>query len=96
MFLMFQCLAITSGPVTGHHLKEPGSTLFARSLQVFIHIDKIILFFRLHSSHSQPFLIGQMFHSLHHLCGSLLDSLRYILHVSLVLKSPELVTVLQL
>ncbi|KAK4810494.1 hypothetical protein QYF61_004274, partial [Mycteria americana] len=43
---------------------------------------------------SQPFLIGEMLQSFHHLCGPALDSLQYV-HVSLVLGSPELDTGLQ-
>ena len=43
---------------------------------------------------SQPFLIGEMLQSLHHLRGILLDS-RQCVHVSLVLGSPELDPVLQ-
>jgi len=50
-------------------------------------------FSRLNSPSSQPFLIGEMLQSLHHLCGPSLDSLQYV-HVSLVLRSPELDTVL--
>ncbi|PKU46071.1 gamma-aminobutyric acid receptor subunit alpha-4 isoform x1 [Limosa lapponica baueri] len=45
---------------------------------------------------SQPFLVGEMLQSLHHLCGPLLDSSLQYVHVSLVLRSPKLNTVLQL
>jgi len=38
---VFQLVPIASGPGTRHHWKEPGSVLFALSLQVFIYIDKI-------------------------------------------------------
>ena len=37
---MFQSVPIASGPATGHH-QEPGSILFAPSLQLFMHIDEI-------------------------------------------------------
>ena len=42
----------------------------------------------------QPFLTGEMLQSLHHLSGPSLDSLQYV-HISLVLGSPALDTVLQ-
>ena len=38
---VFQFVAIASGPVTGHHWKDPGYVVFAPSLQVFIYINKI-------------------------------------------------------
>jgi len=38
---------------------------------------------------SQPFLIGEMHRTLHHLHGPLLNSIQYV-HVRLVLRSPEL------
>ena len=93
---MFQFVPIASGPVAGHHWKEPGSISFAPSLQVFIDIEKIPLSllqaeqFQL----SQPFFIGEVLQHLHHLCGPLLDSLQSV-HVSVVLRSPELDTALQ-
>jgi len=37
---VFPLEPITSGPVTGHHRKEPGSLCFAPFLQVFIGINK--------------------------------------------------------
>ena len=37
---VLQLVPIVPGPVTGHHWKEPGSVLFASSLQVFKNIDK--------------------------------------------------------
>lgn len=37
---MFQCVLIASHPVTGHHLDEPRSVLFASSIQVFKDINK--------------------------------------------------------
>ena len=40
---VFQLMLIASGPITGHHWQEPGSVLFALSLQVFRHIDEILL-----------------------------------------------------
>jgi len=53
--LVFWFLAIATGPVTGHHWEEPGSVLFAPSLQVFIQTDEILpslLFSRLNSASS--------------------------------------------
>jgi len=41
--LCFIFVPIAFGPVTGHHWKAPGSILFAPSLQVFQHFDKIPL-----------------------------------------------------
>lgn len=38
---MFQCVPITSTPVTGHHLKVPGFICFIPFLLIFIHIDEI-------------------------------------------------------
>lgn len=38
---LFQFMLIATGPVTGHHLKEPGSTFVSHSLQVFMGIDKV-------------------------------------------------------
>ena len=52
---LFQCVPGASGPVTGHHWKEPGSILFAPFLQVFISIEKTplsLLFSRLNSPSS--------------------------------------------
>ena len=43
---------------------------------------------------SQPFLVREMLHSLNHLCGSALDSLKQF-PVLLELRGPELDTVLQ-
>lgn len=34
---------ITSCPVSGHHREDPGSVLFAPSLQAFVDIDEILL-----------------------------------------------------
>jgi len=79
---VLQFVPTASGPVTGHHRKEPGS-LFARSLQVFIHTNQMP---PEQSQLSQPFLTGEMPQSLHHLCGPSLDSLQYV-HVSPVLGS---------
>lgn len=39
---VFLAVCIVSGSVTSNHWKEPGSTLFAPSLQVFISIDEIL------------------------------------------------------
>ena len=94
---VFQSVPAASGPVTGHHWKEPGSVLFAPSLQVFMYIDKISLS-RLFSELNSPRSLGpfscEMPQSLQHLYGPLSDSLQYV-HVSLTLESPELGTVLQ-
>ena len=38
---VFPWVPIASCPVTGYHWKEPGSILFAPSLQVFVYIGKI-------------------------------------------------------
>ena len=38
---VFQFVPIVSGPVAGHHCKEPGSAFFTSSLHVLIYIDKI-------------------------------------------------------
>ena len=38
---MFQLVPIASGPFTKHHWKEPGSALFASSLQVLLYIDEM-------------------------------------------------------
>ena len=69
--LVFQFVPIDSGPVTGHHWKESGSTLLAPSLQVFIYTDEIppkpFLFQAELSQFFQPFLIGEMLHFYNHL-----------------------------
>lgn len=89
--LQFQYVPITSGPVTGHHWKEPGSLLIVPSFQLFIHIDKVLLeppllqaeLFQL----AQPFFVGEMLQSLHDPCGPSLHSLQCV-HVSFQLESP--------
>ena len=72
-------MPVASGPVTGHHWKEPGSVLFASSLQVFIHIDEIPpepSLFQTDQSHlSQPFVTWGVFHSLHQFCRLSLEFL---------------------
>jgi len=40
---VFQFVPIASGPATGHHPEEPGTVLFAPSLQLFMHIDEMLL-----------------------------------------------------
>ena len=95
---VFQFVPIASGPVTGHQWKEPGSILFAPSLQEFMYTNKVplnLLFSRLNSRSSLSLSSPKMLQSLHHLGGPLLDSLQYV-HVSLVLGSPALDTVLQM
>ena len=37
---VFQFVLIAYAPFIGHHWKDPGSTLFAPSLKVFIYINK--------------------------------------------------------
>jgi len=95
---VFHFVPTTSCPVTGHHWKAPGSVVLAPSLQVFIYIDKIppepSLLQAEESQLSHLLLIGDILQSLNHLYGPSLDSLQYV-HVSLVLGSPELDTVLQ-
>ena len=57
---VFHLVAVASGPVTGHHRKEPGSVLFAPSLQVFIYVDEItptLLF----SRQSSPSTVQRVF-----------------------------------
>ncbi|KAK4830703.1 hypothetical protein QYF61_012872 [Mycteria americana] len=77
---VFQFVPIASCPVTGHHQIQPGSVFSTPSLQVFIYIDKMSpqpsLLQAQQSQLSQPFLIGEMLQSLHHLHGPLLDSLQ--------------------
>lgn len=41
--ILFWFVLIASGPVSGHHSEEPSSIILAPFLQVFIHIDKILL-----------------------------------------------------
>jgi len=80
---------------TGHDRKEPDSVLFAPSIQLFIYINKIplsLLIAKLNSP-SQPFLIAEVLQSLNPLHGPSWYSFQYI-HVSLVLRSPELDTAL--
>ena len=93
-----QFLPIASGPVTGHHWKEPGSILFAPSLEIFIYIGKIplcLLFSRLKQSQlSQSFLMWELLQSFHHLGGPSQDSPQCV-QASLVLGSPALDTVIQ-
>jgi len=92
---VFQFMPTASGPVTGHHKKEPESVLFAPFLKVFIYIKKIPPEPSLHQAkRSQPSLIGEMVQSLNNLRGPLLGSLQYV-HISFVLRSSELDTVLQ-
>lgn len=77
---VFQVVPVAFDPVVGHHYAEPGSVLLAFFLQEIIHITDIslsLLFFRLNSHKSQPFLSGVMLQSLN-LCVSLLDSLQYV------------------
>lgn len=96
---VFQLVHISSGPVTGHHLKKPVSIIFASSLQLFIHFGKTplsLLFFRLNSLStlrlfsqerwSNPFII---------FVAQQLDSLQ-IVGVSLALESLEPYTALQM
>ena len=81
---VFQFVPTASGPVTGHHWEEPGSTLFSPSLQVFIHSDKTLptpslLFLQVEQSQlSQLFLTGDMFQSPNRFSGPLLDCPQYV------------------
>lgn len=70
-------------PVTGHPWKEPGSVLFAPSIQVFICIGRILqslLSSMLNSSSSPSLSSKQMLQSLH-LCDPVLVFLWYV-HLS--------------
>lgn len=40
---MFWFVPIASGPVTGHLWKELDSVVFISSLQMFVHVDGILL-----------------------------------------------------
>ena len=68
--------------MTGQHQKEPGSILFAPSVQVFIYIDEIPPEPSAPQAKqcqlSQPFLIREMLQSLCHPYGSSQESLRYV------------------
>jgi len=78
--------------------EKSGSILFAPSLQVFICIDEILtepsVFQVKQSQPCQPFFVYQILQTLNHLDGPSLESLQEA-HVSLVLRSPGLDTVLQ-
>ena len=67
-------------------------------LQLFIYIDEIppepSLLQAKQPQLSHPFLIGGTFQPLNHLSGPSLDLLQYV-HISFVLRSPELHTALQ-
>lgn len=73
---VFPFVPIASG-ATGHHWKEPGSNFFAPSLQVIIHIDKILpepsVLQSEKSQFFQPFFIWKMFQYLHCFHGPLLN-----------------------
>jgi len=77
--LVFQFVPIVSCPVTGHHWVEPGSTIFAPSLQVCLHMDEVhapclpepSLLQAGQSQVSQPFLTGDSLQSLNRLGGPL-------------------------
>jgi len=91
---VFQSVSIASGPVTGHHLEEPGSVLFAPSLQVCIHVDKIplsLLLSKLNSPSSLSFSSqARCSNSLTFSYPSLDSPVHLSLHVCLVLGSTAL------
>jgi len=98
VLLVFHFLCIASGPVTVCHWKEPvASSSLHPAFRYYIHWwdlpTRLLLAEK--SQLSQPFLIREMLQSLNHVCGPLQDSLWYV-PVSLVLRSPDLDTVLQL
>lgn len=71
-----QFVFIASGPVTGHHLEEPGS-VSSPFLQASVHIDIPLNLLGVEPVQlSQPSLIREMCQSLNHLNGPLLDSLQ--------------------
>lgn len=96
---VFHFVSIASGPGTGHYWKEPGSTFFTPSLQIFRDAGKIPAELSLlqtdQSQLSQPFLRGEMLHSLRHVCDPLLGSLQYV-SIFVLLESPEQATALQM
>lgn len=57
-----------SCPDSGHDCKEPGSSLFATSLQIFLYMDEIPPKHFLVQL-SQSLLIGEVLQSLNHLIG---------------------------
>lgn len=73
-FLCFSFPSIGSCPVTRQHWKGTISTFFTLCLQILKYIDKMPP--ELNSPSSQPFFTGQMLQSLHHLHGTLLDSIK--------------------
>lgn len=79
----------------GHHWEESGSNFFMHSYQVFIDISMLSPLQTAQSHLSHHLLICQMPQSLHHLWGSLLNSLQYV-YVSHGLGNPELDTALQM
>jgi len=95
---VFVFVPTASGPVTGHHWKEPGSVLFTSSVQVFAYIEKIppepSLLPAEQSQLSQAFIMGRMLQTPHCFRGPLLDSLQYV-HVFISMDNPELDTVHQ-
>lgn len=84
-----QIVAVASCPPSGSHWKDPGSVLFALSLQVFIDFGEILLglFSRLNCPQlSQPLLILGVLQSFDHLGGPSLDCLQNV-HVSFIVRS---------
>lgn len=80
--LLFQFVPIVSGPLTRHHWKEPGSVTFSPSLQICTCICmwstlELLQAKQNHrkNSHSQPFLIGKISHSLDYLSDPSLEFL---------------------
>lgn len=84
---VFQLVPGAVCPGAGHHWKEPGSVLFAPSLLVFVHVDKIPFSLPcpwLNSRGSQPLPTEGMFQTFGQFCSPLLDSFQYV-QVCLVL-----------
>jgi len=95
---MFYFVPIASCSVTEHSWKEPGSIFFVLCLQVFIDTDQILpeppLFQAEQFQLFQLFLLWEMLHFLNHLSDLLLNLAQYG-HITLVLESAELDSVLQ-
>lgn len=68
-------VSVTSCPVAWHHRKEPGSILLPLSLQIVIGTDEVPLPLK-QAQLPGPFLITEMFQSLHHLYSPSVDLLQ--------------------
>lgn len=96
---VIQFLPTASWPSAGHHSEEPGSLFFAPSPHIFVNTDGIphalnLLISRLYNPSSQNLPSWEALLSLHRLYGPPLDSVQEI-HVSSVLRSPNLDTAFQ-